>query len=75
MKLNSNEISKIKSSVIGKYRGLSLIECIEKLKDGNEDIEIISQDIKYNYKRKNINIKIRDEKIIIIGLKKKEILK
>ena len=26
LKLNSNEISQIKSNVIGKYRGLSLIE-------------------------------------------------
>lgn len=71
LKLNSNEISQIKTSVIGKYRGLSLIECIDKLKEGNEDIEIISQDIKYNYKRNNNNIESRDEKIIVIGFKKK----
>ena len=70
LKLNSNEFSQDKTSVIGKYRGLSLIECIDKLKDGNEDIEIISQDIKYNYKRNNSNIESRDEKIIVIGLKK-----
>ena len=50
-----------------KYRGLSLIECIDKLKKENEDIEIISQDIKYNYKRKNYNIECRKEKIIVIG--------
>ena len=69
LKLNSNEISQIKSNVIGKYRGLSLIEYIDKLRDENEEVEIFSQDIKYNYKRKNNTIEIREEKIIVFGLK------
>lgn len=70
LKLNSNEISQIKSTVIGKYRGLTLTACIDKLKEENENIEISSQDIKYYYKTKNNNIESRDEKIIVIGLKK-----
>ena len=46
LKLNSNEISKIKSEIVGKYKGLSLLDCISKLKELNNDIEFISQDVK-----------------------------
>ena len=70
LKLNSNEISKIKIKIIDKYKGLSLIECIAKLKDLNSEIEFISEDIKYNIKLKNNKIETRDEKIIVIGIKK-----
>ena len=51
--MNSNEISKIKSKIVGKYKGLSLLDCISKLKELNNDIEFISQDVKYNIKLKN----------------------
>ena len=70
LKLNSNEISKIKTKIRGKYKGLSLLECIQKLKELNDEIEFISQDIKYNIKLKNNKTETREEKIIVIGIKK-----
>ena len=45
--LNNKEISWIKSHVIGKLKGLSIIEYIEQIKIKDIDIEIMSQDIKY----------------------------
>ena len=71
LKLNSNEISQIKTSKFGKYNGLSLLECIKKLKNKNEDIEYISQDIKWNFKGKNNAFENREEKIIVIEVKNK----
>ena len=38
-KLNSNEISQIKTKILGKYKSLSLLECIEKLKNKSQEIE------------------------------------
>ena len=60
--MNSNEISKIKSKIVSKYKGLSLLDCISKLKELNNDIEFISQDVKYNIKLKNNKIETREEK-------------
>ena len=69
LKLNTNEISKIKTSIRGKYKGLTLLECIEKLKELNEEIDFKSQDIKYNIKLNNNKIETKEEKIIVLGIK------
>ena len=43
MKLNSNEISQLKTKILGKYKSLSLLECIEKLKNKSQKIEYIQK--------------------------------
>ena len=70
LKLNSNEISKIKTSIRGKYKGLTLLECIEKLKELNGEIDFKSQNIKYNIKLNNNKIETKEEKIIVFGKRK-----
>ena len=47
---------------------------MEKLKDKSEEIEYISQDIKYSYKNKNNDLEVREEKIIVVGVKNNLIL-
>ena len=69
LKLNTNEISKIKTSIRGKYKSLTLLECIEKLKELNEEIDFKSQDIKYNIKLNSIKIETKEEKINVLGIK------
>ncbi len=46
--LNNNEISRIKRQIYGKYKGLSILDCINKLNCFNIKIEKSSIDIKYN---------------------------
>ena len=69
LKLNTNEISKIKTSIRGEYKGLTLLECIKKLKELNEEKDFNSQDIKYNIKLNNNKIETKEEKIIALGIK------
>jgi len=48
LKLNSKEISKIKSGIFGKIRDLTILECIKKISISNINLEILTKDIKYN---------------------------
>ena len=64
--LNNKEVSRIKSSIIGKLKGISFVECIEKIKIENKNLEIMTTDILYNLKKNKIE---RKEKIIVFGLK------
>ena len=68
--LNIKEISRIKTQILGKLKDITLIECIEKIKAKNLDIEIMSQDIKYSTINKSNNKIIeRKQQIIIFGIK------
>ena len=49
--LNNKEVSRIKSSIIGKLKGISFVECIEKIKIENKNLEIMTTDILYNLKK------------------------
>lgn len=72
MILSNSEISKIKSKIFGKLRGLNLEECIKKINDPNYTLEIYTSDIKYYIKLNKNNKEIeRDKKIIVFGNKQR----
>ena len=60
--LSNIEISKIKCTIFGKLRGLSLKEYIEKINDPNYTLTIATSDIKYNIKLKKIVKKQKEKK-------------
>ena len=68
LKLNNNEISKIKLKLFGKFNELSLLEAIKKINISDIVIDLKSKDVNYMLK---INNKIyeREETIIIFGNK------
>ena len=68
--LNNKEISRIKCKILGKLKNISMIECIEKIKCTDFELEIMAEDIKYNIKINNKMIE-RNEKIIIFGNKQR----
>lgn len=68
--INSKEISRIKCNIIGKLEGLTLLDCIEQLKSPDYELEIMSEDVKYEIKLNNKYI-IRKEKIIVYGIKER----
>ena len=68
--LNNKEISRIKCQLLGKFKGITILECLEKIKNNEYDLEIMSEDVKYDIKLKNSNkITERKQKIIIFGNK------
>ena len=68
--LNNKEISRIKCHILGKFKSITILEYLEKLKNEEFDLEIMSQDVKYDIKLKNSNkITERKQKIIIFGNK------
>ena len=70
--LSNSKISKIKSKIFGKLRGLNLEECIKKINDPNYTLEIYTSDIKYYIKLNKNNKEIeRDKKIIVFGNKQR----
>ena len=64
--LNNVDISKIKTSVLGKYNNLTFLESIKKISIPNVNIDIKSKDIKYIIKKNSKNIE-REDTIIIFG--------
>ena len=64
--LNNVDISKIKTSVLGKYNNLTILESIKKISIPNVNIDIKSKDIKYIIKKNSKNIE-REDTIIIFG--------
>ena len=68
--INYKELSKIKCDIIGQFRGLSLIDCIKKIKSSEFEIDTLSQDIIYEIKSNKANKNItRKQTIIIFGNK------
>ena len=45
--LNPNEISRIKTNIIGKYNTIKITEILKKLNDENIPLEILENDIIY----------------------------
>ena len=45
LKLNTNEISRIKTNITGAYHNLNISECIRKINDENFILDIIENDI------------------------------
>ena len=43
--LTPNEISRIKSNIVGKYKNITISECLKKISGENIDLEIIENDI------------------------------
>ena len=46
--LNTKELSRIKSKVLGKLKGINILECIKKIEDESFKLEVLEFDIKYN---------------------------
>ena len=68
--LNNKEISRIKCKILGKYKDITILECLDKIINEGYDLEIMSEDVKYDIKLKNSNkITERKQKIIIFGNK------
>ena len=68
LKLNKNQISKIKNKLYDEFKDLNLIELIEKIKVNIPDLYINIFDIKYELEIKNKKV-IRDNRIIFFGIK------
>ena len=65
--LNTKELSRIKSKVLGKLKGINILECIKKIEDESFKLEVLESDIKYIVKCKNIKLENRIQKIYIFG--------
>ena len=62
--LTNKEISYIKTNIYGKFRGLSLKQCLNKLPKDNFNLQILIKEIKYNVSvNNNKNEKEREEKL------------
>ena len=49
--LTPNEISRIKTNIIGKYKTITISECLKRINDENIDLEIIENDIILIFKK------------------------
>ena len=66
--LNNNNISVIKTKILGKYNNLTLKEAIKKIDIPGTEIECKSKDVNYNMTINNKKLE-REENIIIFGNK------
>ena len=67
--ISNSQFYRIKNNTIDNYKGLSLIELINKIKIEIPDLYININDVKYNINIKNKNIE-RQQTIIFFGIKK-----
>ena len=68
--LNSKEISRIKCQILGKLKGITILECLEKIKCQEFELEVMCEDVKYEIEIKKDNTsQERKQKIIIYGNK------
>ena len=71
LSLNSKELSRIKTKVLGKLKGINVLECINKIEDESFKLEVLESDVKYLIKSKNNELENRIQKMYIFGNKER----
>ena len=69
--LNTKEPSRTKTKVLGKLKGINILDCINKIEDESFKLEVLESDVKYEVKGKNNVLENKIQKIYIFGYKER----